>query len=102
MIDVRHDTLFNKINAGTKHDYKHLKNAVNFFSGKEVSSFEQNFPDKKKVYVLVAENGLEGLELADALAKKGYSINWLIGGLQRWEWYMNNVEDFGCNDLLVQ
>jgi hypothetical protein len=40
--------------------------------------------------------------LADALTKMGYKISWMIGGLDRWEWYMNNVEDFKCNDLLVQ
>jgi rhodanese-related sulfurtransferase len=102
MIDTRHDSLFNKINEGTKHNYKHLKDAANFFEGNGAALFEQKFIDRKKEYVLVSENGIDGLEFADALAKKGYTIHWLIGGLQRWEWYMNNVEDFSCNDFLVQ
>lgn len=102
MVDVRHDSLFNKINEGTKHDFKHLKDAVNFFEGRGTALFEQEFPDRKKEYVLVSDNGIDGLEFADALVKKGYKIYWLIGGLDRWEWYMNNVEDFGCNDFLIQ
>ncbi len=102
LIDVRHDTLFNTIHDGTKHDYKHLKNAVNFFAGNGVPLFEQTYPDRKKEYVLISDNGIGGLEFADALAKKGYKVCWLIGGLERWEWYMNNVEDFGCNDCLIQ
>jgi hypothetical protein len=40
--------------------------------------------------------------MADALTKKGYKISWMIGGLDRWEWYMNNTEDFKCNDRLVE
>lgn len=102
MVDVRHDTLFNKVNEGTKHDFKHLRNAVNFFEGKGPELFEKEFSDKKKEYVLVSGNGNDGLEFADALTKKGYKISWLIGGLDRWEWYMNNVEDFKCNNLLVE
>jgi rhodanese-related sulfurtransferase len=102
MIDTRHDSLFNKINEGTKHNYKHLKDAANFFEGNGTALFEQKFIDRKKEYVLVSDNGIDGLEFADALVKKGYTIHWLIGGLQRWEWYMNNVEDFVCNDFLVQ
>jgi rhodanese-related sulfurtransferase len=101
MIDLRHDSLFNKVNSGVKHDYKHLKSAVNFFAGKGAIQFEQEFPGKKKEYVFISDN-YDGLEMADALTKKGYKICWMIGGLDRWEWYMNNVEDFGCNDLLVQ
>jgi len=101
MVDIRHDTLFNKINSGVKHDYKHLKNAVNFFVGKGASQFEQEFPDKQKGYVFISDN-VNGIEVADELAKKGYKIAWMIGGLDRWEWYMNNVEDFKCNDLLVE
>jgi rhodanese-related sulfurtransferase len=102
MIDVRHDSLFNKVNEGTKHDFKHLKNSVNFFADDGVQLFEQKFTDKKKEYVMVSENGIDGLELADALAKKGYKVHWLTGGFDRWEWYMNNVEDFGCNDFLIE
>ena len=101
MIDLRHDSLFNKINDGVKHDYKHLKNAANFFAGKGATSFEQEFPDRKKVYVFISDN-VDGLPLADELTRKGYKISWMIGGLDRWEWYMNNVEDFKCNDSLVE
>jgi rhodanese-related sulfurtransferase len=101
MIDLRHDSLFNKINDGVKHDYKHLKNALNFFAAKGSSQFEQEFPDKKKEYVFISDN-VDGLPLADELTKKGYKISWMIGGLDRWEWYMNNVEDFKCNDSLVE
>ena len=38
----------------------------------------------------------------DKLTKKGYKIDYIIGGLQRWEWYMNNVETFKCMDYLVK
>lgn len=101
MIDLRHDTLFNKINSGVKHDYKHLVNSINFFAGKGATQFEQEFPDKEKEYVFIADN-YDGLALADALTKKGYKIGWMIGGLDRWEWYMNNTENFRCNDQLVE
>ena len=102
LIDLRHDSLYNKTNKGTKHDYMHLVNSVNFFEGNSINEFEQQFSDKKKNYVFVSENGIDGLAFADALSKKGYTVSWLIGGLQRWEWFMNNVEDFGCNDSLVK
>jgi rhodanese-related sulfurtransferase len=102
LIDVRHDSLFNKVNDGVKHDYKHLKDAVNYFAGNGTESFVQKFTDKKKGYVLVSENGIDGLDFANELSKKGYKIYWLTNGLQRWEWYMNNVEDFRCNDRLVE
>ncbi len=101
LIDTRHDSLFNKINEGVKHDYKHLKNSINFFAGKGQEQFEKEFPDKKKEYVFISDD-YDTLELADALTKKGYKISWLTGGFDRWEWYMNNVEDFKCNDMLVE
>ena len=101
MIDLRHDTMFNKINSGVKHDYKHLKNAANFFAGKGAAQFEEEFADKNREYVFIADN-YDGLQMADELTKKGYKISWMIGGLDRWEWYMNNVESFKCNDLLVE
>jgi 3-mercaptopyruvate sulfurtransferase SseA len=101
MVDLRHDSLFNKASSGVKHDYKHLKNAVNFFAGKGAEQFEQEFADKSKEYVFIADN-YDGLQMADELTKKGYKISWMIGGLDRWEWYMNNVENFKCNDLLVE
>lgn len=100
-IDLRHDTIFNKITHGAKYNYKHLKQAMNFFAGKGIAEFEQQFPDKKISYVLISENGIDGIELADSLAKKGYKINWLISGMQRWEWYMNNVETFKCMDYFI-
>ena len=101
MVDLRHDTIFNKINSGVKHDYKHLKNASNFFAAKGSSQFEQQFADKNREYVFIADN-YDGLQMADELTRKGYKVSWMIGGLDRWEWYMNNVEDFECNDLLVE
>jgi rhodanese-related sulfurtransferase len=102
IIDLRHDTLFNKITKGTKYNYKHLKGAVNFVADKGTQKFEQQFPDKKKEYIFTSENGIDGLEFADSLAKKGYKINWINGGLQEWVWYMNNVETFKCMDYLVK
>jgi rhodanese-related sulfurtransferase len=101
IIDLRHDTVFNKITEGAKYNYKHLKNADNYFAGKGAQKFIEQFPSKKTEYVFVSENGIDGLELADELTKKGYKINWIIGGMQRWEWYMNNVETFKCMDYLV-
>ncbi len=101
IIDLRHDTIFNKITQGAKYNYRHLKNAINFFEGKGMQKFIEQFPGKKTEYVFVSENGIDGLEMADEIAKKGYKINWIIGGMQRWEWYMNNVETFKCMDYLV-
>ena len=101
IVDLRHDTLFNKITKGTKYNYKHLKDAVNFFAGKGTQEFEQQFPAKKTDYTLISEDGVDGLEFADSLSKKGYKINWINGGLEEWEWYMNNVETFKCMDYLV-
>ncbi len=101
IIDLRHDTIFDKITEGAKYNYKHLKDAINFFAGKGAQRFEQQFPDKKTEYIFISENGIDGLKLVDELTKKGYKINWIIGGMQRWEWYMNNVETFKCMDYLV-
>lgn len=102
LIDVRPDSMFNKLSKGTKYNYKHLKGAVNFFEGNGVEKFKQQFPDKHLSYVLISENGFNGLEFADKLAGDGYNISWIIDGMQRWEWYMNNVETFKCMDDLVQ
>ncbi len=101
LIDTRHDTLFNKINDGVKHDYKHLVNALNFFAGKGAAQFQTEFPDMKKEYVFISDN-YDALQMADELTRKGYNISWMTGGLDRFEWYMNNTEDFKCNDLLVE
>jgi rhodanese-related sulfurtransferase len=101
IIDLRPDTLFDKVTKGTKHNYKHLKDAVNFFAGKGREKFEQQFPDKRYQYILISGNGVDGLEFADSLAKDGYKISWMNGGLQEWEWYMNNVETFKCTGYLV-
>ena len=101
LIDLRHDTLFNTTTKGVKHNYKHLKDAINFFADKGMQQFERQFPDKKPSYIFISENGVDGLELADSLTKRGYTIQWLNGGYQEWEWYMNNVETFKCMDYLV-
>jgi rhodanese-related sulfurtransferase len=100
LIDNRHDTLFNKINSGVKHDYMHIKNASNFYFGLGADEFEKRFSDKGKQYVFINEFGSAGMEMAAALTRKGYKISWLLGGYDRWEWYMNNVEDFKCTDWL--
>jgi rhodanese-related sulfurtransferase len=102
IIDIRHDTLFNKLTDGTKHNYKHLKGSLSFPSEQGASAFEQKFPDKKPVYVVVAQGGVVGIEMAEELVRKGYKIEWLMGGLQRWEWYVNNVGSFSCKNYFVQ
>ena len=94
--------MFNKIITGAKYNFKHLKNAINFYADKGAGSFEIAFPDKETEHVFISENGIDGLEFADNLTKKGYKIDYIIGGLQRWEWYMNNVETFKCMDYLVK
>lgn len=101
IIDLRHDSLFNGVTHGAKYNYKHLKNASNFFAENGIEKFEKQFSDKQINYILISENGIDGLQLADDLSKKGYRINWLIGGMQRWEWYMNNVETFKCMDYFI-
>ena len=101
-IDLRHDTTFNQITNGTKLDYKTLKGAANFPFYKTADEFSQQFPDKNKLYMILPEQGYSGIELVDALLKKGYSIGWLMGGIERWEWYTNNIEAFNCKDYLVK
>lgn len=102
IIDLRHDTLFNKVNDGIKNDYIHLKNSINFPYGRGSAEFEKAFPDKAPQYILVSRFGPEGIELADELAKKGYLINWLLGGIARYDWYTINDETFHCSDLLIR
>jgi rhodanese-related sulfurtransferase len=100
LVDIRNDSLFNKVNQGVKHDYKHLRNASNFFAARGVEEFEKAFPGKDRHYVIINEFGSNGMDLAVALTKKGYKVSWLLGGYDRWEWFMNNTEDFPCNDML--
>jgi rhodanese-related sulfurtransferase len=102
VIDLRDDSSFNKITNGAKYSYKYLKRAVNFFYGKGEEAFKKQFPAEEADYVFINQNGIDGLAFADSLAKSGYRIHWLNGGLQEWEWYMNNVETFSCNDYLVK
>ncbi len=102
LVDLRHDTLFDKTTSGIKYDYQNVKGSVNFFAEKGEQAFTRAFPDKKVTYVLMSQNGTTGLELADALTKKGYRISWLIGGLQRLEWYTINVDNFDCKNILAQ
>jgi rhodanese-related sulfurtransferase len=101
-IDLRHDTTYNQITHGIKLDYKTLKGAINFPFYKTATEFEQQFPDKKKLYMILPEQGYVGIEFADALSKKGYRIGWLIGGIERWEWYTNNIDIFSCKDYFVK
>ena len=101
-IDLRHDTTYNQITKGTKLDYKTLKDAVNFPFYKTADEFTQRFPDKKKLYMILPEQGYTGIELADNLSKKGYQIGWVMGGLERWEWYANNIDIFICKDYFIK
>lgn len=101
-IDLRVDTLFNKVNRGIKNDYTHIKGSANFPFTKGASEFEKAYPDKKQNYLLISRNGNEGLELADELSKKGYKINWLIGGIPRFDWYTINVENSACRDQIIR
>jgi rhodanese-related sulfurtransferase len=101
LIDLRHDTLFNKVNRGIKNDFTRLKNSTNFPFYKTAADFEKAYPDKKAKYVLVSRNGQEGIELAEQLSKNGYNIQWMMGGIQRFDWYTINDENFSCaGDLL--
>jgi|GEM_PF-267188 len=102
IIDVREDSIFNKIVEGVKHSYSHLKGAANFPSYRSMEDFEKIFPDKGKSYLFFNAFGPEGIELADALSKTGYKIKWMIGGYDRWEWFMNNMENFNCQDMLIE
>ncbi|MEO6612037.1 MAG: rhodanese-like domain-containing protein [Chitinophagaceae bacterium] len=101
-IDLRHDTTFNQVTEGTKINYKTLNGAVNFPFYKTADAFTQQFPDKNKLYMILPQDGYTGIELADALLKKGYRIGWIIGGIERWEWYTNNIDAFTCGDQLIQ
>ena len=100
LIDLRHDSIFNRTTKGLKYEFAHARGSVNFPFENGPADFEKTFTDRKKDYVLYSLNGIDGLELAAELAKKGYRISWLSGGLQRLEWYTINVENFACRDIL--
>jgi rhodanese-related sulfurtransferase len=95
-IDMRHDTTFNQVTRGTKLDYKSLKGALHFPLRRSADEFEKEFPDKKKMYILIPERGYAGVDFAEALIRKGYKVGWLMGGIERWEWYTNNIPEFNC------
>jgi rhodanese-related sulfurtransferase len=101
-VDLRHDTTFNKVTRGTKLDYKTLKGAVNFPFYKTADDFVKEFPDKSKLYMLIPQENYKGVELATALMDKGYRIGWLLSGIERWEWYANNIPEFRCGDWLIK
>jgi rhodanese-related sulfurtransferase len=101
-IDLRHDTTFNKITHGTRLDYKTLNGAVNFPFYKTADDFAKQFPDKSKLYMMIPQENYKGVELATALIQQGYRIGWLLSGIERWEWYANNVEDFRCGNWLIK
>ena len=101
-VDIRHDTTFNKVTDGTKIDYKTLKGAINFPFYKSADEFTKQFPDKSKLYMLIPQDGYMGAELADELTKRGYRIGWLFGGIERWEWYTNNIVEFTCRDQFIK
>jgi rhodanese-related sulfurtransferase len=98
-IDLRADSLFNKVTEGVKHDYSHFKGSLNFHFTRGAEEFEKEFPNKNTEYLFFNSFGSDGIELADALTKKGYKVSWMIGGYDRWEWFMNNMENFSCQDL---
>ena len=99
-IDLRHDTTFNKITKGTKLEYKTLHNAVNFPHYKTADDFEKSFTDKSRLYMVLPEQGYAGIELVNTLAERGYKMGWIIGGIERWEWYTNNIREFKCGNIL--
>jgi rhodanese-related sulfurtransferase len=101
IVDMRHDTTFNKITNGTKLTYKTLKGAVNFPFYKTVDEFEKAFPDKGGTYLLLPEQGYAGIDLANSLANRGYHIKWIWGGIERWEWYTNNIPEFTCGNMFT-
>ena len=100
-VDIRHDTTYNKVTQGTKLSYKTLIGAVNFPFYKNADEFEKQFTDKSKLYLLIPEQGYVGVDLVNALLKKGYRVGWLIGGIERWEWYTNNIDEFKCGGALA-
>lgn len=100
-IDLRHDTTFNKITRGTKLAYSTLRSAMNFPYYRSADEFAKAFPDREKTYMIIPERGYTGIDLAMALTEKGYHIGWLLGGIERWEWYTNNVNDFTCGKELL-
>lgn len=101
-VDMRHDTTFNKITRGTKLEYRTLKGAVNFPLYKPVEEFVKQFPDKKKIYMIIPDRGYAGVDFAEALIRQGYQVGWLLGGIERWEWYTNNLPEFKCGDQLLK
>jgi rhodanese-related sulfurtransferase len=101
-VDLRHDTTFNQVTKGTKLDYKMLKGSINFPFYKTTDDFAKQFTDKKKLYLLIPQDGYKGMELAIELAKMGYKMGWLFGGIERWEWYTNNIPEFSCKDYLIK
>lgn len=101
-VDLRHDTTFNQVTKGTKLDYKMLKGSINFPFYKTADEFAKQFTDKSKLYLLIPQDGYKGMELANELTKMGYKMGWLFGGIERWEWYTNNIPEFSCKDYLIK
>ena len=101
LVDLRHDTAFNQVTHGTKLDYKTLKGAINFPYYKTAGDFEKQFPDKSRLYMLLPYDGYSGTGFADALMKKGYRTGWIMGGVERWKWYTNNIDAFTCKDYFM-
>ncbi len=97
VVDLRVDSLFNKVSNGTKLSYKHVKGAANISPTTSANEFAAKFPDKKKQYVIITSNP-ETMPLAESLAKSGYRIAVILGGNERWEWYTNNLDDFACKN----
>jgi rhodanese-related sulfurtransferase len=99
LVDLRHDTTFAKPTVGTKLTYKTIRSSVNFPFYRSAAEFMKQFPDKGKQYVLLPQQGYVGMELADALLANGYNVGWLMGGIERFEWYNNNVRLFYCKNF---
>ena len=100
-VDLRHDSLYTMVTDGIKYDFKHAKGSDNFFEGMGAASFMQRYPDQNREYVLMSLNGITGLDLANELVENGYKISWVMGGLQRLEWYTINTDNFSCSDILL-
>ena len=50
--------------------------------------------------MVLPEQGYAGIELVNTLAERGYKMGWIIGGIERWEWYTNNIREFKCGNIL--
>lgn len=102
VVDLRQDSLFHKVSRGIKSDFNYVKSSQNFPFSKTAYDFEKAYPDKKGQYVLISRNGFEGIELADELSRRGYTVYWILGGIGRFDWYTINTDAKACQANLVR